>query len=165
VNGRFFAALVLAVALASPAHAQGEVALDNAWMRPAHAGQAQAAVYLDIRAAKPMTLVGASSPAARRAELVLVDPPDPDPATHRFVAELPMSATRLRLALGGSHVRLIDIAHDLRPGERVRLELAFVDASGTRSTATTEVLVRGLMIHPPQPQAPDKPAPDKPAPG
>jgi copper(I)-binding protein len=157
--GRLVAALALARVLADPAHAQGDVLLENAWMRPAPQGQAQAAAYVDIRAAKPLKLVGASSPAAGRAELVLVDPPDPDPATHRVVGELPITGNRLRLALGGSHVRLIDVAHDLRPGERVPLELAFVDASGRRSTATTEILVRGLMIHSPPSPSGDKAAP------
>ena len=157
--GRLGAAFALAAALAEAAHAQGEVVLEHAWMRPAPRGQAQAAVYVDIRAAQPMKLVGASSPAARHAELVLVDPPHPDPATHRIVGELPITGNRLRLALGGSHVRLVDVGRDLHPGERVPLELAFVDASGKRSTAATEVLVRGLMIHPPQPQPQDRPAP------
>jgi copper(I)-binding protein len=143
-------ALATALAATAPAHAQ-EVELANAWMRPAYAGQPQAAVYVDIRAKRPLRLVGASTVIAKRAALVLVDPPDPDPAAHRVVAELPVAADReTRLALGSSHIRLVDVVRDLQPGEQIALELAFVDAAGKRQSIATSVLVRGLMIHRPE---------------
>jgi len=153
VTGRIAAPLVLAAVLlaAAPTRAQAEVELANGWMRPAYAGQPRAAVYVDIRSAQPLKLVGAATPLARRVELVLVDPPSPDPATHRVVPELPVAGGReTRLALGGSHVRLVDIVRDVPPGERWPLELAFVDAAGNRVSVTAEVLVRGLM--PPRPE-------------
>lgn len=145
-------ALAAVLLAAAPAQARAEVELVNGWMRPAYAGQPRAAVYVDIRSAQPLKLVGAATPLAGRVELVLVDPPSPDPATHRVVEELPVAGGReTRLALGGSHIRLVDIVRDLPPSERWPLELAFVDAAGKRLSVTAEVLVRGLM--PPRPEA------------
>jgi copper(I)-binding protein len=134
----------LAALFAATVHAG--VTLDGAWMRPAHEGQASAEVYVDIRATGALTLVGASMPVARRAELVLAAAPDAPAATQRVVAALPIAAdARTRLALGGSHVRLLEVTRDVLPGERLPLELAFVDASGKRSTAVVDVLVRGVL--------------------
>jgi copper(I)-binding protein len=145
---------LVAVLVAAPT-ARAEVSLANAWMRPAYAGQPSAQVYVDVRSERPLKLVAASAPVARRAELVLVDPPSNDPATHRAVAELPVAGGgETRLALGGSHVRLVEVSRDVWPGERWPLELAFVDAEGKRVTATAEVLVRGLMARRPEDASP-----------
>jgi copper(I)-binding protein len=150
-------AVALAVTLAA-APAGAGVALENAWMRPAHAGQPQAQVFVDLRSAEPAKLVGASMKVAKRAELVLVPAPDADASTHRVVAEIPLAANvATRLALGGSHVRLVDMAQDVHPGERHVLELAFVDASGRRTTATVDVLVRGLTLRRPSSDDPAAP--------
>ncbi len=144
-------ALAAVLLAAAPTQARAEVELASAWMRPAYAGQPSAAVYVDIRAERPARLVGANVALAKLVELVLVEPPSNDPATHRVVAELPVAGGReTRLALGGSHLRLLEVTRDVQPGERWPLELLFVDASGRRFSATTEVLVRGLMARRPE---------------
>jgi hypothetical protein len=150
IAGALVSSALAAVLVAVPA-VRAEVALTNAWMRPAYAGQTSAQVYVDVRAERPLRLVAASAPVARRAELVLVDPPSNDPTTHRVVAELPVAGGgETRLALGGSHVRLVEVSRDVWPGESWPLELAFVDAAGKRVTANAEVLVRGLMARRPE---------------
>jgi hypothetical protein len=146
MTGRRLAlALACAAAFAAPA-AAAEVTLANAWLRPAAAGAADAPVYVDIRATEALELVGARSPVARGAELVLVDPPDPDPTARKVVARIAVAAGReTRLAYLGSHVRLTGISRDLAPGMRVPLELTFADAHGKRRTVATEALVRGIV--------------------
>jgi len=140
-----FAAVALAIAPA--AHA--EIVLSNAWMRPVAAAQKEAQVYVDIRASEPMRLVGAASPLARRAELVLFDPPDPETGKLRVVPEIPVKANEeTRLAFRGSHVRLVDVTRDAGPAERVPIQLVFVDAAGRRHVAATDALVRGLVPAP-----------------
>jgi len=127
-----------------------EVTLANAWLRPAPAGAAEAAVYVDIRSTEALELVGAHSPVARGAELVLVDPPDPDPEARRVVAKIPVAANHeTRLAYLGSHVRLTGVTRDLVPGARIPVELTFADATGQRRTVAAEALVRGIV--PPRP--------------
>ncbi len=138
------AAFAAALALASPA--RGEATLANAWLRPAAAGDEEAQVYVDIRSTEALELVGAHSPVARGAVLVLVDPPDPDPTARKVVASIPVAAGReTRLAYLGSHVRLTGITRDLVPGMRIPLELTFADPRGKRQTLSTEALVRGLV--------------------
>ncbi len=152
-------ALVLAAALGLAASVHAQVTADNAWMRPARAGQEQAAVYVDLKSTEPLDLVAASSAAAARAALVLVEPPGPDSSKHRVVARMPIvPGSPTRLAYLGSHVRLEDVRRDLAPGERVPVELVFADAKGQRRTLSIDVLVRGLMP-PREPDAPPAPPP------
>jgi copper(I)-binding protein len=133
------------------ATATAEITLENAWMRPAYAGQAQASVYVDIRSTEALKLIGASSSAAKRTELVLVDPPGNDPTKHKVVASLPVAANApTRLAYLGNHVRLIELTRDVVPGEPVGLELVFVDAKGMRHRAATEARVRGIVARQPE---------------
>jgi copper(I)-binding protein len=157
---RIARALACAAALAAlPAAA--DVTLANAWLRPAAAGAAEAPVYVDIRSTEALELVGARSPAARGAELVLVDPPDPDPTARKVVARIAVAAGReTRLAYLGSHVRLTGISRDLAPGMRVPVELTFADAQGRQRTVATEALVRGIV-----PRRPDDPRDAPPPPG
>jgi copper(I)-binding protein len=150
--------VALSTICAAGAAAAADVRLENAWMRPAYAGQPQAMVYVDVRASEPMKLVGAKSPAARRAELVLVDPPGVPAEQHRVVPELPVAGGGLtRLAYLGSHVRLVDVADDLHAGHSIALELAFVDASGKRQAVTTQAVVRGIAARRPEADSAPKP--------
>jgi hypothetical protein len=161
------AALAFAACLASGS-AVAEVALANAWLRPATAGADDVQVYVDIRSTEALELVGARSPAARDAELVLVDPPDPDPTARRVVEKIAVAAEReTRLAYLGSHIRLKGVLRDLPPGTRIPLELTFADANGRRRTVTTEALVRGVVLRRPGDAREPAPPPggDLPGPG
>ena len=135
---------------ASIAHA--EVKLDNGWLRPAYAGQPEALVYVDITSTQALKLVGASSPAASGAELVLVEPPGAAPSAHKTVRELPVAANKAtRLAYLGSHIRLTGVRQDLKPGDAIALTLTFAAPGGKRMTATTEARVRGISARRPPP--------------
>lgn len=141
------AAGALAALATTFAHAQ--VTLANAWMRPAAAGQ-PAAVYVDIQSTAPSKLVGAESPVAGRAEIVLVEDPA-SPTVQKVVSEMSVAPGRLlRLAYLGSHIRLVDLRTDVLPGTRVPLALVFVDARGASSKVAVEAEVRGLSIRSPE---------------
>ena len=140
-----------AIAALAASMATAEVKLENGWLRPAYAGQPAAMVYVDIHSTETLKLVGARSPIAKRAELVLVDPPAAEPDRHKVVKELPVAANQsTRLAYLGSHVRLLDIQQDLLPGSTIALELTFIDAKGTRRLASTEALIRGIAARRPE---------------
>jgi copper(I)-binding protein len=131
--------------------AQAQLTAANAWLRPVAAGQKEAQLYVDLRASEPVKLVAASSPIAKRAELVLLDPPDAQAGKLRTVSEIAVAAdTETRLAFRGSHVRLVDITRAANPGEHVAVELTFVDASGRRQSVSTQALVRGLVARTPE---------------
>ena len=148
VRGRLFAGVAAALA-ASIANA--DVTLENGWLRPAYAGQPTAMVYVDIQSTEALELVAAKSPVAKGAQLVLVDPPGAEPDKHRVVKTLPVAAKLpTRLAYLGSHVRLLDIQQDLRPGATIPLELTFVDAKGARRTVSTDAVIRGIAARRPE---------------
>jgi copper(I)-binding protein len=154
VTTRFaVAATALALLIATPA--QADVALENAWMRPAHAGD-RAAVYVDIAARSAVKLVAATTPAAARVEFVLVPAPEDTPAKERIVGEVPVVAgSTVRFAYGGSHLRLVDLKEDARPGSSLPLTLTFADPRGQRRGVDVQVVVRGIAARRPEPTPAD----------
>ena len=138
---------VLACAAAFAAgSAMAEVTLANAWLRPAPAGAAEAAVYVDIRSTEALELVGARSPVAGGAELVLVDPPDPDPTARRVVARIPVAANReTRLAYLGSHVRLTGVTRRPRAWHAHPRRTHVCRCDRPARTVAAEALVRGIV--------------------
>ena len=139
-------ASLLAVLLATPAFASAaNIALRNAWMRPAPAGAASARVYVDIESDVDVTLVGVTTPVASKVEIVRTQTIG-DPATEKTVAAYPVPAHgRTRLAYLGDHLRLVDLTRDARNGEPVPLALVFEDTAGTRTQVPVDVTVRGLL--------------------
>lgn len=126
-----------------------DIKLTSAWMRPAAAGS-DARAYVDIASDAALTLVGATSPVARRVDLVRVtryDGTDPGKVVTRMAVE---AGTPTRLAYKGSHLRLVGVRGALLPGKTVPITLQFRDAAGKRSTAQADVLVHGVALPMPQ---------------
>ena len=122
-------------------------------MRPAPAGAQPARAYVDIESTANLKLVGAATPVAARVQFVRVGRID-DPASEVVVREMEVPAgTTTRLAYRGDHLRLTGIKRDLANGDPVPLTLTFRDAAGKRLVATTNVVVRGLLLpqHAPPP--------------
>jgi copper(I)-binding protein len=141
----------LLVALALPAYA-ADIQLKSAWMRPAAAGD-DARAYVDIVSDAPLKLVAATTPVARRVQLVQVtntDGTDPGKVVKSFSVE---AGTPTRLAYKGSHLRLVGLRQNVVPGAPVPVTLQFADAKGKRYTASTDLTVRGLVVEPPPPPA------------
>ena len=148
---------VLAFACTAVANAAETVTLKSAWMRPAPAGTQPARAYVDIESAANLKLVGAATPAAARVQLVRVDRID-DPASEVVVREMEVPAgTTTRLAYRGDHLRFTGIKRDLANGDPVPLTLTFRDRAGKRIAATTNIVVRGLLL-PQQTPAPSRDA-------
>jgi len=130
----------LALLLSSAAHAQVRVA--DAWVRGTVPGQTTAAAYMKIESPEPVSLVGASSTAARSTEV------------HQTVMEggmmkmLPVAAIEIgpgkpaELKPGGYHVMLVDIVKPLAKGDTVPLRLRFRHADGKTETLAVKATVR-----------------------
>ncbi len=162
ISARTARILLGAAAVLAASIAVADVKLENGWLRPAYAGQPAAMVYVDIQSTEALKLVDAKSPVAKGAQLVLVDPPGAQADKHKVVKELPVAPNQsTRLAYLGSHVRLLGIQQDLLPGERIPLELTFVDAKGVRRSVSTEAVIRGIAPRRPESAEPDV-APKKP---
>jgi copper(I)-binding protein len=142
------AALLLAASLGvSAADAPaGGVTLKTGWLRPAAAGMAEAKVYVDITSETDLVLVGATTPVARKVELVDVTSKG-DQSEAKVVASMPIPGGRTtRLAYLGSHLRLVDVNRDLANGNSVPITLAFKSADGKEVTAKFDARVRGLLL-------------------
>lgn len=135
--------LLLALAIALPAHAV-DIELSSAWMRPAEAGS-DARAYVDILSDAPLRLTGATTPVARKVELVVVQRTDgSDPG--KVVKTIDVAAgTPLRLAYKGSHLRLVGVRKPLVNGTPVPVTLQFRDKAGKRHSAVADVQVHGLV--------------------
>jgi copper(I)-binding protein len=148
--------VALLALLCGTAHA-ADIKLTSAWMRPAPAGS-DARVYVDIASDTPLTLVGASTPVARKVEIVQVtrfDGTDPGKVVAKMAVE---PGTPTRLAYKGSYLHLVKVRRDLVLGPPVPVTLEFRDRAGKRVTAQADVQVRGVAL--PMPAAQDaEPAP------
>jgi copper(I)-binding protein len=138
------------VAFAASAHA--DVALLNAWMRPAPAGAQAARVYVDIKSDRSLDLVGARTPVAKSVAIVHVGRIG-DESTEKVVKTFAvLGGTTTRLAYLGDHLRLVGVTRDVGNGDPVPLTLVFKEAGGKTVEASTQVTVRGLLL--PQQMAP-----------
>jgi copper(I)-binding protein len=138
------ALVLLAAALfALPAGAV-DIKVSSAWMRPAQTGT-DASAYVDILSDTPLRLVGATTPLARKVELVAVGRTDgTDPGKVVKAMAVPGGAP-LRLAYKGSHLRLVGIRKPLANGAPVPVTLQFVDKTGKRYSAVADIRVHGLV--------------------
>ena len=133
----------LAALLALPAYAV-DIKLTSAWMRPADAGS-DARAYVDIVSDTPLRLTGATTPVARRVDLVVVKRTDgTDPGKVVRTLDVP-AGTPVRLAYKGSHLRLVGVKKPLANGTPVPVTLAFRDKAGKRYTAVADIQVHGLV--------------------
>jgi copper(I)-binding protein len=124
----------------------GEVTLKAAWLRPAAVGTSEALAYVDIRSTADLDLVGASTPFAKKVELVLVST-SKDPPESKVVPSIAVPAgVTTRLAYRGSHLRLVEITKNFGNGTSVPLTLAFKSPDGREVTATIDAQVRGLLL-------------------
>jgi len=139
------AILVSGLALAATASA-ADITLKNAWMRPAPGGAPAARAYVDIVSDTTVELVAAKTPVAKHVEIVRVSTIG-DPASEKVVKSFTvLGGTTTRLAYLGDHLRLVGVTRDVANGDPVPLTLTFKDASGKRRDATTDVVVRGLLL-------------------
>jgi copper(I)-binding protein len=128
--------------LAANAHAADDVVVTDAWARASAPGQRTASVYLDIVSIHPAALTGASSPVAKRVEMHASSTHDGVMRMRaREKIELPAKKT-VKLAPGGLHIMLVDIARPLRENESIPLELIIERTGGSRSSLKLEVQVR-----------------------
>lgn len=144
------AACVLCLPLAAQAE-QGWVRVDHAWARPAMAGH-NGVVYLNITEHRQADrLVAVSSPVARQAELhETID--DHGVMKMRRVAALPLRPGQtVMLRPGGYHIMLLDLKHQLSPGDSVPVTLTFEKGGKVSTMAMVEGRGAPPMQHPRRP--------------
>jgi copper(I)-binding protein len=144
-------AATLMLLLCAPVGA-ADITIKNAWMRPARFGTASG-VYVDITTDVPLTLVGATSPMAKSIAIVQVDTQPDGTSVEKIVKEWKLPGGKeTRFAYNGSRLDLKDIAADLTPGLSVPLTLLFIEGPDKRQAVAIDVLVRGVILPPAEPQ-------------
>ncbi len=144
MSRKFLLAVLLLAAGA--AHAMGtadsSVEIRDPWVRATVPGQPVAAAYAQLKAATRLSLVGVSSPAAKRGEIHEMKT-DGGMMKMRAVKEVPMAGGKIvRLAPGGLHVMLFDLEKPLPAGSTVALTFTFRRKSGETFQQTVMAPVR-----------------------
>ena len=138
-----FSLLGLLLALvAAPSFAQ--VAVSNAWVRGTVAGQKATGAFMSLTSPVDVTLVSASSPAAKVVEIHEMAM-DGGVMKMRLVDKLTLPAGKsVEMKPGSYHVMLLDITAPLAAGEIVPFTLTFVGRDGKKSTQVVQATVKAL---------------------
>lgn len=131
----------LSLMLAVPAWSM-DVRAENAWARATAPGQAVAGVFMDLKADRPMSVVGGASPVAERVELHTMAMQE-GVMVMRRVPEIRLPAGQgVQLKPGGLHVMLIGLKAPLQEGQTVPLTLQVRDAGGKTGEMVVQAQVR-----------------------
>jgi len=135
-------ALTILLATSLPSFAG--VVVSDPWVRGTVPAQRQTAAYMRISSDREVRLAGASSPVAGSA-LVHEMRMDGDVMRMRPVDSLRIPAGgTVVLDERGLHLMLQELRRPLQPGERVELELRFVDTAGKAELVRISAPVRPL---------------------
>ena len=135
--------LALGVAWSLSAHAQLEIR--EPWIRSTVPGQTVAGAFMEIHSARAVSLVKATTSAARSAE---IHQTTMDGGVARMLPveriDIPAGKTVV-LKPGGYHLMLIDIAKPLRKGDIVPLSLVFEEKGKPAQAIEIKATVRDVM--------------------
>jgi len=135
------AALAFVSGAATWAQANAPVTVLAPWARATVQGQRTSGAFMTLEAKEPVTLVGASSPVAGRAELHEMKM-EGDVMRMREVDSLRVDAGKpLQLKPGGYHMMLVDLKAPLAPNTTIPLTLTFRTAAGEQRQMALQVPV------------------------
>lgn len=127
----FFLRLVASLCLLGflgTAHA--EVKLTDAWVRASNPGQSVGAAYVTFSSTEDVTLVYAETERAGTVEMHSMTMQN-GIMKMRSMEELPVPAGKpVKLAPGGLHLMLFELATPFKAGEQVKFRLCFKDKQG-----------------------------------
>ena len=119
--------------------AQAEVKISDAWVRANVPGQKVGAAYMSLNSPQDSTLVFVESTAAGSVEIHSMSMNN-GVMKMRMLEELTLKAGKTeKLAPGGFHLMLFDLAKPLKAGEKATFKLCFKDKAG-KITHQTVVL-------------------------
>ncbi|MCZ4304380.1 copper chaperone PCu(A)C [Zoogloeaceae bacterium G21618-S1] len=137
-------AAALVLSCSAVAAMAGDVTVSEPWVRGTVAAQKATGAFMGLTAAKPMRLVGASSPAAPVVEVHEMRMEN-DVMKMRPVAAIDLPAGQtVALKPGGYHIMLMGLTAPLSAGATVPLTLRFEAADGQREDVQVEAPVREL---------------------
>lgn len=122
--------------------AYAELSVSDAWARATRPAQKVGAAYMTLESTENTTLVKAESAAAGTVEIHSMTMTD-GVMKMRMLDNLELPAGEaVKLAPGGYHLMLFDLAKPLKDGETVEFTLHFKDSAGKTSTLKTQAPVK-----------------------
>ncbi len=141
MNKRMIAAALVAASTLAGAQQPAPVAAHGAWARASVQGQQATGVFVTLVAREPLTLVGASSPAAAVTELHEMKL-EGDVMRMRAVESLPLAAGQpVQLRPGGHHLMLQQLKAPLKPDTTIPVTLTFRTSAGEQRQLALQVPV------------------------
>lgn len=138
-----FRILLAAAALAAGA-AQAQVTVQDAWVRATVPQQKGTGAFMQLRSAKDVRLVSASSPTAPIVEVHEMALQDNVMRMRQVPSlELPAGKT-VELKPGGYHVMLMDLPAQVKAGDTVPMTLVFEGKDGQRESVQVQAPVRAV---------------------
>ena len=135
-------ALLAAIWLGSPLWAAPPaVEVTHAWVRATVPGQPVAGAYLTIQSARAAKLVAVSSPVAKSAEMHSMSDAGGVMRVRKLEGLALPAGKPVELKSGGDHIMLLEIKHQLRPGDKVPITLT-IEQGASRKTVAIEAEVR-----------------------
>jgi copper(I)-binding protein len=129
------------------APAMAQVVVTEPWVRGTVEGQTSTGAYMTLSSAHDVTLIGASSDVAGRASIHEMKMHG-DMMMMRPLERLPIRAGEpVALDEGHYHVMLDDLKRRLNVGDKVGLDLQFLDRNGAKQVVHVVAQVRELDAH------------------
>ena len=125
------------------AHAQS-VEVKDAWIRGTLPAQKVTGAFMEITGKSSVRLVGAASPAAGTVEIHNMTLTNGVMKMFAVDGIDVQAGKTLKLAPGGYHVMLIGLKQQMKPGDKVPLDLLLESADKKRETVSLQVEVRDL---------------------
>jgi copper(I)-binding protein len=137
-------ALFIVPVLLAPFLAHAEVKVDQAWVRGTVAAQKSTGAFMTLTSDKPVSLVGASSPAAKMVELHEMKMEN-NVMSMGAIDKLDIVPGKpIELKSGGYHIMMMELVKPLKAGESVPITLEFKGADGKISKQEVKAEVRAL---------------------
>lgn len=143
INGITAFAAFVAVLITSAARAQS-IEVKEAWVRGTVPAQKATGAFMEITGKNSVRLVGAASPVAGTVEIHNMT------VTNGVMRMFPVegidvpAGKTVKLAPGGYHVMFMGLKQQMKPGDKVPLDLLLETADKKRETVSLQVEVREL---------------------
>lgn len=146
--GRLLIALAAGAMVSGSAWAQ--VTASDGWIRATVPQQKSAGAFMQLRSAKPATLVAVRTPDADKAEMHQMQMQGQTMSMHQVQSIALPAGQVVKLAPGGYHVMLFGLKQQLKEGATVPLTLVVEDAGKKREEVKVDVAVKSIAYQPPK---------------
>ena len=126
------------------AQASAQTVVENAWVRATVPGQASTGAFLTLTADADIKLLEVQSPAAKIVQIHQSSMKDDVMSMHEVTSVALPAGQPVVLDPSSYHVMLINLAGQVKEGDKVPLTLIVEDAKGVKQSIAVEATARAL---------------------